>query len=415
MSRRSRRNQSPLQHTGIVAALTVLAVVGCESDTRLGDAGPVTLAAADVHVLGTSTAIAEVRDLAALPDGSTWVLNSVPPFFVGFDGEGELIDAYGSAGGGPEEFRMPAGFLEGNLDGQAWVFDFLRHAFVRISEPGGERTEIDLPRQEIPAGTVRGGMSLLSNTVRTARLGHEIVIPWSTGTMSEGVAAYHLSLMKAHLAALDPGTGSVRQIVSLGDALEDPSDDFTALDGGFPLWYRLWGVCGDRVRVYDRVRNQLRGFTASGDEVDAVELPPPPFTGVTPHQFALAVFPLRQAEVTGAVGERMSEADSVRLLNRMAQGFTASPSELAAYLPLYVDFRCSSDGTMWLQPLDPDIGALKGARTWLRLTPDGDVRRVQFPERFDPMRFSPDRIWGIQRDELDVASVAWIDLSQDLP
>lgn len=31
------------------------------------------------------------------------------------------------------------------------------------------------------------------------------------------------------------------------------------------------------------------------------------------------------------------------------------------------------------------------------------------PERFDPYRFTGDRIWGVLRDELDVASVAWIE------
>ena len=33
---------------------------------------------------------------------------------------------------------------------------------------------------------------------------------------------------------------------------------------------------------------------------------------------------------------------------------------------------------------------------------------VHFPDRFDPYRFTPERIWGVQRGELDVATVAWV-------
>ena len=60
-----------------------------------------------------------------------------------------------------------------------------------------------------------------------------------------------------------------------------------------------------------------------------------------------------------------------------------------------------------------DIGGLQGGPSWLRITPDGDVREILLPTRFAPYRFTSDRIWGVQRDELDVASVAWLDLPVD--
>ncbi|MFH1766216.1 MAG: hypothetical protein ABIF09_18690 [Gemmatimonadota bacterium] len=63
--------------------------------------GPLTLTSSDVHVLGSSEAIAEVWDLEALPDGSVWVLNSVEPFFIGFDEQGNVIGRHGTSGGGP--------------------------------------------------------------------------------------------------------------------------------------------------------------------------------------------------------------------------------------------------------------------------------------------------------------------------
>ncbi|MFH1766215.1 MAG: hypothetical protein ABIF09_18685 [Gemmatimonadota bacterium] len=175
-------------------------------------------------------------------------------------------------------------------------------------------------------------MNLLTTTVRTARLGDEIIVPWTTGTLESGVSAYHMALLQADLAALDPRTGTVRNVVALGEVLDDPSAGFVATDGGFPLWYRLWAVCGDQIRAYDRARNQLRGFTGSGQKIP---------------------------------------------------------------------------------PIDLDFGGLQGGPTWLRISSDGEIRKVRLPERFDAFRFTTDRLWGVQRDELDLSSVAWIELPLD--
>ncbi|MCJ7627152.1 MAG: hypothetical protein MUO50_02075 [Longimicrobiales bacterium] len=413
-----RRNRAQRRHDGArslphaarFGALVVWFLAACQPGESVGDSGSLTMTPADVHVVGSSEAIAQVIDLEVLPDGSTWLLNSVEPYFIGFDEEGGIIGLHGSSGGGPEEFRRPAGLLTNGLNDEAWAFDFVRNAFIRISEPDEPWSQIDLPSDEIPPGTVRGGMNIMSNTVRTARLGDELIIPWTTGTLESGLSDYHMALLRANLAALDPRTGSARNVVTLGEILEDPSIGFVATVGGIPLWYRLWAPCGEHLRVYDRVRNQLRGFTGSGQEIGFVDLPPSRLTEVTPLEFARAVFPLRQAEVTGAVGSRLTPEDSVRLLNQMAQQLEGRPEQLAAYLPRYVDFRCSEDGTMWLQPIDLEVGGLKGGPAWLRITSEGDIREVLLPVRFDAFRFTRDRVWGVQRDELDIASVAWIEV-----
>lgn len=398
----------------MTALLLLLGVGACEPGSVAEDTVALTLEAADVRVLGTSESIGQVRDLEVLPDGSVWLLNSLEPFFVGFAADGSVMGPHGSAGGGPEEFRMAAGLLTGGLQGEAWAFDYVRHSFIRVSMPDGEWAQLELPRGAIQPGSVRGGMDIMVPTVRTAALGEEVIIPWTTTTMEAGIVDFRMAILRPEFSALDPSTGSVRSLLALDEVLEDPSADFVATDGGFPLWYRLWAVCGEHVRVYDRVRNQLRGFTGSGEEVDPIRLPPVRLAEVTPLEFARAVFPLRQAEVTGEVGARVTAEDSVRLLNQMARGVTGEPHELAAYLPRYVDFRCASDGVAWLQPIDLGIGAMKGGPLWLRITPEGAVREVRFPERFDPLRFTPERTWGVQRNQLDVASVAWIDLPTGL-
>ncbi len=390
-----------------VAALAT----ACGSEPDGVDPGiPIELDATAIEVLGTSDSLAVVRDLEVLDDGSVWVLNEREPYFIGFGADGEFLGAHGRDGRGPRDFPMPSGFLTGGWQGEAWVFDFARHAMIRVSRPE-EWAEIPLRSESLPPGSVQGGMNMLAPSVRTASLGREIVVPRSGGTMQEGLLQYRLSVLGADLIAVDPETGGVRTLVSLGAVLDDPSGDFIPSEGGFPLWYRLWAVCGgDLVRVYDRVRNQLRGFDGSGTEVEPVDLPPVPFTEVSARQFARAVFGLRQAEVTGAVGVRLTAEDSARVLDQLAGMVNGQPHELASYLPRYVDLRCSEDGTIWMQPLDVELGGLRGGRLWLRIAPGGGVREVRLPERFDAFRFRASRVWGVYRDENDIASVASIAL-----
>lgn len=396
------------------AIVPLLSTAACGRESPSEDEGPVYVSEADVRVLGTSDQLSQVLDLEVLPSGAVWVLNSVEPFFVGFDAQGRALPTHGAEGGGPEEFRMPAAFMTGGWEDEAWVLDFLRHDLVRVSRPDAW-AEISIPQQDIPAGSLRGGMSLMSATVRTARIDHEVIVARADVSLEGGLTAFRLGILGADLVALDLETGSVRTIVSLAEVLANPAEGFVATEGGFPLWYRLWAVCGDdQIRVYDRVRNELRGFSSDGTELASVQLPAPQWTEVTPREFAGVIFPLREAEITGGVGSRLSSQDSLRIVNEIVQGVQGQPSELASYLPRYVDFRCSDDGVMWMQPLDLEVGGLSGGALWLRITPDGVIQEVHFPVRFDAMRFSPRRVWGVQRDELDLASVAWIELPNAL-
>ncbi len=396
----------------VAAVLSGAAFLACEDAPGGGDPeAPLDLGTASIEMRGASDSLAVVRDLEVLADGSVWVLNSREPYFMGFGADGGSLGAHGSPGGGPDEFPMPSAFVAGGWEGEAWVLDLLHHALIRVSGPAAEWEQFSLASTPVPRGSVRSGMSMLDASVRTARLGREIIVPRSTVTMQGGVLQFRFGLLGADLMAVDPETGETRTLVALGEALEDPSGDFIASDGGFPLWYRLWASCGENlVRVHDRVRNQLRGFDGSGVEVDPIDLPPVPFTEVSPRQFAGAVFALRQAEVTGDVATRLSEADSLRLLNQMAAMVRGAPHELASYLPRYVDFRCSEDGTMWLQPLDPDAGGLAGGSLWLRIAPDGATRDVRLPARFDALRFTTSRIWGVSRDEFDRPAIASLPL-----
>jgi hypothetical protein len=399
----------------LAVALAFLALAGCQGTpaARWPTSRPIDVPATDLHVWATAQSITVVEDLEVLSDGSVWVQNSVDPFFVGFALQGDVLAAHGRAGGGPEEFGAPAGFALGGLGGEAWVFDRRRHALIRVSSLGGAREEVPLPRDAIPAGSVTTGMSLMGSTIRTARLGDEVLLPRRSGMDDVDAGSFWTTIWNADLVAFDPESRSVRTVVSIREAMGDLTPHFEGLSGGFPpfpLWYRLWAVCGDEVRLYDFVRNELRGFTAEGVELYPLPVPAP-FTEATPRQFARAAFDIAVADRAGAVipgMAGMSAADSMQILNGVVERLEGNRRQLAGLLPKYVDFRCADDGTMWLRPLDLERGGMQGGPGWLRIAPDGAAKEVRFPERFDPYRFTSERIWGVLRDELDVASVAWV-------
>jgi hypothetical protein len=401
----------------LATSLLLATLAACDASPDAAGAGDarIVLQPSHVRVLDRADAIATVLDLDVRPDGAVWVLNSAEPLFVGFDPDGRLIDAYGRRGGGPDELGAPAGFVAGGMDGEPWVFDSERHMLVAVSGADGPRREHRLPADEVPPGSLLPGIRLgWSNVVRTARLGDELILPRRSRPPAGGVSSLWLSAWTADLVALNPATGSVRTLVALGDALGDPTPHFDLTDAflPFPLWYRLWAACPDGIRVYDRLGNQVRRFTAAGVERDAIPLPHVRTEPVTAGQYARALFPLAVIEAAPAVPESgridVSPADSAMIMDGLTSRVNAPPEQLANLLPRYLDLRCDDDGTLWLQPFDIDDGGLEGGAVWLRISAAGDVTEVRMPDRFDPYRFTGGRIWGVQRDEFDVAAVAWI-------
>jgi hypothetical protein len=209
-------------------------------------------------------------------------------------------------------------------------------------------------------------------------------------------------------------SGSVRKVLSLAETLGDPTPFLKQTDGfpPLPVWPRLWAVCwGEEIRLYDRLRNQIRGFTPAGEELDAIDLPPVRPTGVSNRQFAKAVLGLAAAEAIGELGRQISPEDSLEILNRVVLPMVkGEPEQLRWFLPMYVDLRCGENGDLWLRPFDVEVGGLRGGPNWLRIARDGTRREVRLPASFDLFRVTAHRLWGVRRDELDIASVAWIEL-----
>lgn len=395
-----------------VLGLGLAACAACRGNPESAADAPRVFGAGDVELLGTSESLAFVLDLEVLPDGRVWVLNSIEPFFVAFAPDGTVLAEHGVEGGGPEEVRRPVSFVTGGIDGEVWALDTGRHAFIRVSRQDSPGTPIALPQDSVPPVSLIGFREVTFVRVRTARLGEEVIVPRTSTSGGSGMLSVWRSIWGADLLAFDPATGSARTVVRLGEALGDPTPHVpTELEfPPIPVWYRLWTVCsGSEVRVHDRLRNQIRGFNATGAELPPIALPEPSLTSVTRERFARAMLEAAAVEAAGSIGPGPPRVDTARLLPGLRQRIQGDGAELAALLPRYVDLHCTEDGVLWIRPFDIEVGGLRGGPGWLRITPDGRMREVRLPPRFDPLRFTSGRIWGIQRDTLDVASVAWIE------
>jgi hypothetical protein len=393
----------------VVVALCLLPACNVAGDRDLDPSIDLTGA---LHTVGSSTSIANVVDVEVLDDGSIWVLNSTEPFLVGLGPDGASLGEYGTRGGGPEDFGAPAGFVIDSARTSAWVLDVRRNVLVEVPRREASRVEFALPRDSIPLGSLQPGMGMMSSGVRSARVGDDVIVPRSFGTLRAGVYSFWSSVWGADLVAVGP-SGIARPVLSLSSVLGDPTT-FLQQTNGFPpvpLWFRLWTVCDDGlIRVHDRMANAIRGFSLDGQELESIALPAPRFSEVTDEQFARAVFGLAEAEATGRVGGRLSASDSAQLMERVVEGVEGTPDLLARFLPRFVDLRCAADRSLWLRPIDLDRSDLRGSDDWIRVRPDGVARLVRFPPRFDAYRFLSGRVLGVQRDEFDVATVAWVDL-----
>lgn len=81
----------------VAVTLIFLIAAGCREapGDAASDAGPSMVRASDLRVLAPTESLAVVEDLAVLPNGTVWVLNSVEPLFLHFSRQGGFPRADG--------------------------------------------------------------------------------------------------------------------------------------------------------------------------------------------------------------------------------------------------------------------------------------------------------------------------------
>ena len=262
----------PTRTGATVALITTFIAVGCGAPTSVTTAPgePVEVDPSEVRVLGTSISLAEVRDLTLGAGGNVWVLNSVEPFFLGFDEDGAVVDSWGARGDGPEEFRTPVALVEGGIGTGAWAYDQARHSLIRISHRAEGWAEVRLSRDSLSPGRIISSSVMPGDMrPRISSFGTEVLFDRAMTAGGGPVALY-----RSELVAVDPTSGALRVVASLADLLGDPGE--VAGPGAqfapFPVRARC---SADRFAVYDPLLNQVREFGRDGAQTEARELPPP--------------------------------------------------------------------------------------------------------------------------------------------
>ena len=399
--------------------LSLLFALACSGDASNG-APFETVAASDtevvpaeaVQVTKPSDQIASIVDLAFDADGTVWVLNTTEPFFVAISDRGEVLDHRGRLGDGPGEFRSPSNLLHAGRPPQVWALDSRARKLARVDGPDDKIEELFLPQE---SGTAGAGVLSWEDTPND-----EASRGWIAGgedgflfTWSEGEGESLLRRMwdfeVVHLS-LDTATNTVLTSV---DLLGDPTVRYGEWGELHPV--PAWTACPDgRMALYDPQTNSIRRLTQGGEELGSHALPPERLLKVTLERaFALLYRPMMLAmERPDGPQTEGFPTDSAALFEMFKAEVGPSISETDLF-PEYKHLACAGpSGTLWLQIFNAESTgrSLGDGPEWLRIGPDGVVRQVVFPPNFAPLRFTDDRVWGSHKGELDVESVAWIEL-----
>jgi len=382
-------------HTLAILTTVLLACWSGERQSARSDIAGV-IPVGDVRIVGSTDSIARIADLAQAADGTVWILNTVEPYFIAMTIDGTIKSVWGKQGGGPGELRSPVGLVTDRRTGDVWAYDRGHRAMLRVSGFSGDPELIVLDRQ-------RGAPNQPVSFEDAAPGGGR---PWLRGgpngfLMGRATGAIRLSLWHVDVIELE-SDGSIEPIFSLVDKLADPTSKYGDANEFLP--FPMWDFCADgSVVIYDPVINNLRRFSAAGEEQQIHALPPERQLELTHDRlFGMAYRTIRENSPAGAL------PDSAQVYQQLERELAVSMAVASKYFPEYADFWCVRGNDLWLQRFDPDAGVMGRGATWLRVAMNGAVDSIVMPERFRPMRFDPDRVWGISSDDFGVESVAWI-------
>ncbi len=334
-----------------------------------------------------------VAAIATASGGEIVVLDQQGQHVKVFTPEGRYARTIGGPGGGPGEIGLGASAV--------------------IIAPGDTILVSDI-------GNQRANLYLLDGTfVRSFPLSFADGIPfrWESAPDQRIVAQLRRLAFPGSTAPPDTMDVLVERNLdgSVGDTLmRVPSGKTVSFSGGAPEFKffspePVWGLLGDRV-LY-AVSDQYRiGVYAPGGALERI-----------------VEKPFEREVVTG------DDQDAVKDLLRRAWSDAGVPAQavtqlmsrvqFAEHYPAFAQMIAGFDGSIWIQhiqapsKLPPE--AREGfnpqydlaSREWDVFDRDGRyLGIVAMPLRFQPVRFVGDRIYGVQRDELDVQYVVVLKL-----
>jgi len=393
---------------GSIGVVATLVVSGC-GPSNGPDAWPevVHISADAVRTVSAPDELVVVRDMAPLNDGGVWILNTVEPFFMMFDGAGAVVIVAGTQGPGPTEFLSPSTLVRCPGEDNICVYDPDRHAaggrgLVRLADMRRGETTVAERAILVPSDAVPPGQEVTLDHLGTG-MGRPWVRAWSGGLLFAvgeapgrgGIRAWDAGLV------LMRGREDPAKLGTMRDVLRDPTGERGSASASLFGPYPLWATCGDsELVVYDPTVESLLWLDAELNIREEVHLPAWPSVPVT----ADRVFRLMlERELAQAPHGEAPDTASIR--RAFESDFEMFRAQVAKDFAVYSELHCTPVGDAWIRRLEPDRARQSGTR-WVRVR-DRAILMFEFPAGFDPMVFEVDRIWGVTRDDMGRESPAW--------
>ena len=329
----------------------------------------------------------QISGIAEMPDGRIVVLDQQAQEVRVFSAAGEHLRTIGGAGSGPGEFGLGAGPLLIGPGDTLVVPDLSNQRVSRFSpegEPVGSyamdfAAGLPMAWMDSPGGQIVSQVRPLNLPGQETHDPNDVlVLRGSDGAITDTLMVF-------------PSGGTISFSES-GAQLEFFSPE------------PVWSLAGDGVvfGVNDTYRLGVYGGDGALERVIVKPSEPRPVTEGD-QQIMIDAF----VGLWKSIGLSGSQLDAAR----EAIGF-------ADFYPAYALVRAGPAGSIWVQHLqtpdeltpeelaafDPQSGF--GSSTWDVFDPSGRfLGSLDMPDRFQPLRFQGDRIYGIWRDDLDVQYV----------
>lgn len=327
---------------------------------------------------------AAISGIAALPDGRIAILDGQAQEFRLFSPEGDHLRTIGRAGSGPGEFAMGAGPVLVSAGDTLLIPDLMNQRLNRYAPDGG-------PLGSVPMTFEGSGLPMAwldrpdGGVITQVR---PFALPGSSARTSPN-----------DVLVLRGADGLVRDTLMSFES--GRTIDFSA--GGEATIFSpepVWAVSGDRIvfGVSDDFRLSIYREDGTIERILTM-----PFTVREVTEDDQAIF----MQVMVAAWEDFGLPAQAIEVARQAINF-------AETYPALSQIRGGPDGTIWVQDVatlgdlaEGDLANFAqspvGSPVWRVFDSEGVLLgEVRMPDRFQPLRFDGDRIFGVQRDEYDV-------------
>ncbi|UCG88201.1 MAG: hypothetical protein JSW71_06560 [Gemmatimonadota bacterium] len=384
-----------LFHTAPVAAALTLA---CGDEIMIPT---VTIDPAAITTLQADAALQQVQDVAVDESGQYWVLQrEESPHVLLYSAEGQLLNAFGMSG--PARTQLSRTFWlvpTGDASRPMGVWD-VGNSKLALYGPTGNLVmpyAVDRSRRDVYRDIDKESYG---RPVDLARFGDGYLLQDHPDGLSR-TGDY----LRAQLLLLHSDGQRKALLMDFEEefaAGRDALGEYAELLVPIPLWTTC--ESGELV-LFDPFASRLRWFGPDGGELasDTVPLVTRDLTDDDINSYLFHTFEHRWYKQT------TRDLDTAVIERSIEEFMLSHFLELAETRPYTVGIMCGSNRQVWLQQFSVADNPLGYSNGWVVHEPSQtELRRVQFPASFRPLRIAGDRILGAHTDEQGVQTGAWV-------